>query len=278
MLAPPAPNLYVRVSKRPDGVVQIRTGVRRFRREDGTEVTLVGAMHIGTAGYYDALQRELDDHEVVLYEGVRPSKNAPKPVKKATPIYRVLSDALGLTFQMERVKYDRPQWENADITWDELAALGRKAGPGSRVGSIQNILTPGSAGAEALTATLSTATPGTREALKLLMLKVASGIGVSALGKETTSVLLDARNVAAMSALRRRLNAPDRPRSVAVFYGAAHLPGMETILRRDLGFRPDPPTYLIAATADPSRLDSQGKQMLAMFDAMMDLPPIPRER
>ena len=53
MLVPPPSNLYVRASKRPDGVVQLRTGIRRFRRDDGTEVTLVGAMHIGTVAYFD---------------------------------------------------------------------------------------------------------------------------------------------------------------------------------------------------------------------------------
>jgi len=67
---------YIRVVDDEGGNrVRLQTSSRAFKPSDGNgpEVHLVGAMHIGDKAYYDALQEYLDRHEVVLYEGVKPS-------------------------------------------------------------------------------------------------------------------------------------------------------------------------------------------------------------
>ena len=69
---------------RPVGTAWIRQGIaaesrpalevalRRYVRDDGTSVSLVGVAHIGDKSFYDALQRTLDGFDAVLYESVLP--------------------------------------------------------------------------------------------------------------------------------------------------------------------------------------------------------------
>lgn len=71
--APKEPPPYLRLLE-DDGGLRLEIASRRYRftREEAadTEVSLVGVMHVGDQGYYDALQEHLDAHEVVLFEQV----------------------------------------------------------------------------------------------------------------------------------------------------------------------------------------------------------------
>jgi len=66
---------YIRVVDDAEGNrVRLQTSSRAFKPAgDGPMVHLVGVMHIGDRAYYDSLQKFLDQHDVVLYEGVKPS-------------------------------------------------------------------------------------------------------------------------------------------------------------------------------------------------------------
>lgn len=66
---------YVRVEEEEGGaIVKLQTAVREFKSEkaDAPTIYLVGAVHIGDKGFYEALQASLDSKDVVLFEGVRP--------------------------------------------------------------------------------------------------------------------------------------------------------------------------------------------------------------
>lgn len=283
ILAPPAPNAgYVRIEEPRKGVVTLSTAARRFVRPGAPDVWLVGAIHVGRKAYYDELQSILDGQSVVLYEGVRSDAKpvaAPKPAAKgaAPSVYKVLSDAIGLEFQMERLRYDRTGWENADLTWEEMAALEKASGKPTQLGAVKGLLTPGSAGSEALGDMLRTATPGTREAFKLLIIRNAGGEALkTVLGGGTEKIILDARNLAALSALRRKLGESKPPRSVAIFYGAAHLPGLARTLEGELGYVGEPPHWLLAAEADEAKLDANGRTLLDAFQQAMPPPKKPK--
>jgi hypothetical protein len=72
---PPGPAPYVRATDVDGGKhVLLQTAARTFRSADpGTpEIHLVGAVHIGEKKFYQELQTFLDQHDVVLFEGVKP--------------------------------------------------------------------------------------------------------------------------------------------------------------------------------------------------------------
>lgn len=64
-----------------DTVVKLQVVVRTLTPPGGKgpRVVLVGAVHIGEKAYYDKLQAILDGLDVVLYEGVTPSRKGDQP-------------------------------------------------------------------------------------------------------------------------------------------------------------------------------------------------------
>lgn len=64
---------YVRTVETPEAI-RLEVSVRRFVHEDPTKptITLAGAVHVADAAFYEALQAKLDEHDLVLYEGVTP--------------------------------------------------------------------------------------------------------------------------------------------------------------------------------------------------------------
>ncbi|USN98534.1 MAG: type II secretion system protein GspG [Phycisphaeraceae bacterium] len=65
---------YLRVHEDDDtGRVSLQVASRTFRRGiNEPTITLVGAAHVGDPSFYQALQAELDAHDLVLFEGVGP--------------------------------------------------------------------------------------------------------------------------------------------------------------------------------------------------------------
>jgi len=68
------PEPYLRVSDdEATGRVGLQIALRTFQRGQGEpSLTLVGVVHVGDQGYYDALAERLDAHDLVLFEGVGP--------------------------------------------------------------------------------------------------------------------------------------------------------------------------------------------------------------
>ncbi len=68
------PKPYTRViDDEKTGVMTLELASRTFARKDGgPKVTLVSAVHIADATFYQAMQRQLDTSAVVLFEGVKP--------------------------------------------------------------------------------------------------------------------------------------------------------------------------------------------------------------
>lgn len=66
---------FIRVVSEDDGkTLKLQLASRKLVRADGTGPTLylTGAVHIADRTFYDALQKFLDDKDVVLFEGVKP--------------------------------------------------------------------------------------------------------------------------------------------------------------------------------------------------------------
>ncbi|RYG35310.1 hypothetical protein EON81_13110 [bacterium] len=265
--------VYVQSLTKPDGSVEIMTSAQRFVKEGKPDVWLIGAMHIGSKAYYTDLQKLLDEQGQVLYEGVKKSAGAtgkPVPTKEGapTPIYKVLSDAIGLQFQLNEIKYDRPNWTNADLSFDELDKINKEVGGGkpTEYDQVKQMLDPNSPQTKMLATMLATATPGMKEALKLLIVKKASDPSVT-LNPATEKVILKARNEAVMVELGKAIDVAPAPKSIGVFYGALHMGDLETSLKSKLGYKTAEQKWFVAASADPKKMDETGKALLKAFDA-----------
>lgn len=69
------PKPYTRVVEdEKTGVLTLELASRTFAKKDGTgpKVILVSAVHIADLAFYDAMQKQLDATDVVLFEGVKP--------------------------------------------------------------------------------------------------------------------------------------------------------------------------------------------------------------
>lgn len=148
---PPQP--YLRIAYPDDDTVELQIAARKFvpARGHGPAIWLVGASHIGESNYYAGLQRELDGHTLVLYEGVgeharrtRPPRIQPRPDTPSLPspsgkpairpqdedvgLQGTMARSLGLVFQLEAMNYDRTNFLNSDLTIAEIQALMQPGG------------------------------------------------------------------------------------------------------------------------------------------------------
>ncbi|CAN5389692.1 hypothetical protein BH11ARM2_BH11ARM2_23890 [soil metagenome] len=269
---------YVQSITLADGTLKIMTAAQRLVQPGKPDIWLVGAMHVGMKGYYASLQELLDAQEAVFYEGVKQTSHtptAPNPAQLATPapptpVYKILSDALGLEFQLMQIHYDRKGWRNVDLDWDQLDKINKEVGKGkpTQFDQVKQFLDPKSPQAQMMASLLGSATPGMKEALKIMIVKAAGGQTNIGLSPEAEKVVLEARNQAVEDELAKTVAEPAPPKSIAVFYGAMHLGPIEKSLVAS-GYKPAEKKWFIAATADPKKLDASGKAFLSAFDKQM---------
>lgn len=265
------PPIYTKSVTKPSGVVEMQTGAQRFTAEGKPDVWLVGVVHIGEKQYYADLVKLLDAQDLVLFEGVKPSKKAPAAPadpKAQTPIYKALSDALSLEFQSTQVNTQKPKWVNSDLSWDDLDKLNKEKNDGKPTSfdQIKQVLDPSSAMGKQLVSLLQTATPGMREGIKMILVKnVASGKGPT-MDKTVQEIILDARNQSVLDVFAKTVKSQTPPKSVAVFWGAMHMPGIQKSLKELYGYKPAEMKWFPAASADPAKLDASGKMIVDMFE------------
>lgn len=221
------PGEHVRVA--PDGT-GLETAVSFWHAPGkGIRLLLVGAVHIAEPEYWHTLQRILDQQDLVLYEavaqGAKPlSAEDLKRLDALGALQRQFADALALGHQRDGLDYKRAHWKHADVTADvlmeELAV--RKAGLPTDSALARTI-------AKMIFQGMKPADPAAAERARKTWRRLFGGM-MARSGKLLRSfgaaqeVILDFRNAAAMKVLAEELRPADPARSVALFYGAAHLP------------------------------------------------------
>lgn len=279
---PTANGGYTRFVTKPDGTLEMSTAAQQLVASGKPDVWLVGAIHIGAKPYYTALQSLLDAQGAVFYEGVRPSATAPSiaqrqttpkppaaPAPRAT--YKILSDAIGLDFQVEDIDYRRANWANVDLTMDDLDRINKaqSGGKPSQFDQVKGMLDPNGAAAKSLTGVMGMATPGMKEAIKILMIKTAGSDNAPGLDPATERIILQARNKVVIEALNDASFSTRAPKSIAVFYGAKHMADLQSSLVGQYGYRLGEKRWFAAAQADPKKVDAMGKTLLDTFEKAM---------
>ena len=272
----PTPTGYTRFETKADGTLVMSTAAQRFVAPGKPVVWLVGAIHIGQKSYYQGLQRLLDYSDEVYYEGVKPAPGTAKtpvalvktsgPAPK--PVYKILSDAIGLDFQLLDIDYTKPNWKNIDLDWAQLDALNKAESNGkpSQFDQVKGMLDPNGAAAKSLSGVMGMATPGMKEAIKIFMIKAAGSDGGPGLDPATEKIILRERNKTVIEAIDAATNSATPPRAVAVFYGAKHMADLQNTLVEKYGYTLDEKRWFPAAKADPKKVDATGQMMLDQFD------------
>jgi hypothetical protein len=272
----------MRVVHGSSNVTELQIAVRRFdpERGKGPAVWLVGVSHIGETNYYQALQKFLDANAVVLFEGVGEHphsrltpvdtsgvsfENDSHPGKEGNgfSLQSSLAQSLGLAFQLEAIDYDRPNFQNSDLSIREIQQLmnGEKetapnlatngparAGTNNAFEGLLQIMDGSSfAGAIAqLAVRFVGSSPKLQALTRLAMSEVLGQIkgdisqirGLPPDMKQLLEVLVQSRNARVVRDIKGVLPTLRADKSIAVFYGAGHMANLEAQIRRDLKYHP----------------------------------------
>src|ERR1700722_12991895 len=122
---------FLRIERDPAGhELALQTGIVRFEGDAGAHqglvVDLIGAVHVGEKSYYEALNKQFQTYDAVLYEMVAPEgTKVPKGSKPGghpvSYLQNGLKDLLGLEHQLEYIDYTRPNLVHADMSPDDFA-------------------------------------------------------------------------------------------------------------------------------------------------------------
>ena len=233
--------------------------------DGGPRVDLIGAVHIGEARYYEQAQRLLDRASVVLYEGVKPkdatAADLNKPQTEEENPVRALQGKFakwfGLVFQLDSIDYTRKHFVHADMTMEEFAgtpdvshrapeegeAGGAFKGPG-RAGPLKSQVEQAMRYVKLIGPLLDRALGGEtagplRRIAKAVFARMLGSVdmqsAMAGFAPEMADLLLTKRNAVVIERLEEQREKPD-VKTVAVFYGAAHMSGIEDELKR-MGYR-----------------------------------------
>jgi hypothetical protein len=274
------PDKFLRVRRDKNGTpVALETAVVRFvpaAGKGGVTVDLIGAVHIGDKAYYEALNKRMDQYDVLLYELVAPEgTRIPKGGKreKTNPlsmVQDVLKNVLDLDSQVEQIDYTRKNFVHADLSPEKMAEAIKERGDNGLTIALgvaadflrkQNLEemkkskepAKGKAEEEDEPDLMSLLLdPNAAIKLKRAMAEqfAAAGDDVG-LGPTISTILVADRNKAALKVLQKEI--AQGKKKIGIFYGAAHMPDFEKRLKEDFDLKRDKEEWLTAWDLKPKR-------------------------
>jgi hypothetical protein len=236
-------------SKRP---VAMETAVVRYisAQRPGVAVDLIGAVHIADRAYYDELNKLFETYEVVLYELVAPEgTRIPKGGRKegsGHPIGALqegMSTILELRHQLDCVDYTKSNLIHADLSPEEFNKRMEQRGESffqmflrlMGQGMAQSATGAGGVNDATLLMALFSKDRATR--LKAAMAEQFENLDgqMAVFDGPDGSTIITERNKRCLGVLDQQLN--DGKKTIAIFYGAGHLPDMERHLLADYGLK-----------------------------------------
>jgi hypothetical protein len=226
--------------------VALEVAIASYVDDDGRRVDLVSAVHVAERAYFEALDRRLAGYPVVLYElvGEPEALQAPRGASLSAVgmLQGGMKEALGLAYQLDWIDYGRDNMVHADLTAREFATSMRERGE-SLVGLMFRAwalaLAEQGAGAGQQADLLRVLFAEDRQlALKRML---GSQLAEQAellerMAGEDGSTLIEVRNARALDRLREQFG--QGARTVAIFYGAAHMPDIAERLIAEFGMEP----------------------------------------
>lgn len=240
----------------------MQTAIVRYTPATGKNkltVDLVSAVHIGDKAYYERLNKEFEQYDVVLYELVAPAgTKIPKGGKRdrnnpISILQDMTKDMLQLESQMELVDYTKDNFVHADMTPKQIAAAMKERGEDGLTVALKVFgealqqqnrmnkeiennpqLRRAMRGANPLSMMLS---PNGGMKIKRLMAEQFAAAGATGmeLGPTLNTMLVEDRNKVALDVFKKELIKGSK--KIAIFYGAAHMPDFEKRLKDEYGLK-----------------------------------------
>ena len=243
---------FMRIRKDARGrQVALETSITRYELKNaaGKTVTvdLIGAVHVGEKEYYEALNKQFEKYDSMLYELVAPEGTViPKggragggvPTNPLAAMQMGMKESLGLEFQLELIDYNKDNFKHADMSPEEFAE--------SMVENDESLM---KYGLKAIGQSMAMQAAGNQnDSVGLLMSVFSSNkemrmrrmfakqikqmeTGMVIFQGKDGSTIVTHRNAKAMEILKDEI--ADGKTNLAIFYGAAHLPDMERRMLSD---------------------------------------------
>lgn len=234
---------------------RLQTSIATYENESGITLNLVSAIHMADESYYNELNDYFQTQDAVLYELVAQADQ--RPAFRGTPasagagspvsmIQRAMARFLKLSFQLEQIDYTQVNFRHADVSPAQLNEIMQSKNENSLsmflslalAQSLSQTQSSPRSGLESLAMLGALMAQPRDSAVKYMLAKELSNAELSALSAEMEAQLtiLGDRNLAALRVLKASLRDPDL-RHLSVFYGAAHMSGIERAIVSDFGFK-----------------------------------------
>ena len=239
----------------------LETSIVHYENAAGVKVDLIGAVHIADPAYYRKLNEKFKGYDALLYEMVAPPKGQTREeALQAHPVMgfigtlqQAMKNALGLDFQLHGIDYKAKNFVHADMDLDTFTKMQADRGEGFLELMLKSMLTQLDQPAMENQPTLvdfvdALNSPDPQRAFKLILAKQFQDVDkvMAAMEGPNGSVILTERNKVALGVLKDELKDPAK-RKIGIFFGAAHLKGMEKILTGEMGFHQvGQPDWLVA--------------------------------
>jgi hypothetical protein len=172
----------------------------------------------------------------------------PLALSKEDGLQSQLADALGLEFQLDALPYDEPNWRCSDMAIDEVSRRLRRHGADFE--AIGGTLAGTSLPAQIIKVLLaamrlfdSMMEGALTDTFKVVMIEILGDErlieqSMAQFGPGFGEVIVQDRNQVAIDDLKAVIQKEPQVKSVAVLYGAAHMPDMSRKLAEQLGYAP----------------------------------------
>jgi hypothetical protein len=221
-------------------------------------IDLIGAVHIGDKSYYDNLNKEFEQYDVLLYELVAPEgTRVPKGGGNGSghPVALLqngMKDMLELEHQLHHIDYHKDNFVHADMSPDDFSKS--MTDRGESIWTIvfrmmgQQIAQQNKHPDRAPDSDLFFALFDKNRALSLkrVMAEQFEDLegAMTAFEGPGGSTLISERNKVALKVLGEQVAAGKK--RIGIFYGAGHMPDMEERLTKDFGVKRDSERWLLA--------------------------------
>ncbi|HEX3358270.1 MAG TPA: hypothetical protein VHS31_14955 [Tepidisphaeraceae bacterium] len=243
---------FLRYLDMPDGSSRLEVAEATYKNDKGVVVHLIGAVHIADADFFAGLNESFDHYDALLYEMVKPREAAEQnrlptaTERKGSSLawvgnmQRFMRDHLHLTYQLDAIDYDRPNFVHADLdmqTFAQLQAERNESMFSLMVRSAMHNLAKGGDDSDVKSLALLGAlmSPNSSQEIKRALAQQFADLDDMMDGMEgpNGSVIVGERNKVALRVLQEQI--AKGKKYLGIFYGAGHLRLMEKSLD-EMGF------------------------------------------
>lgn len=233
---------------------ELQTAVISYENDSGVILDLVAAVHIGEPEYYEELNAYFQTRDVVLYELVAEADDRPTPgtiSSGGSPlgfVQQSLAGFLSVSFQLNHIDYSAPNFRHADLSPTQLRDIMQAKNENffsmflslalAQMAMEQSATSDSLSSFNLLTVIRALIAEDRANAFKYLFaeeLGRSNGVIVGPALEQQLTILGD-RNRVALEVLADTLQQATATK-ISLFYGAAHMPGIERGITDSLGFK-----------------------------------------